>query len=148
MITSKENINNIDDVILEIDKLSKTSQFGAISEDYKDTILSTFYKINSVKSISFFEMNEEEFQFEIYKTIPKKETVKHSALFEELVDNNILGRALQTGRPLIFPVVKEKDIEDNIVIVPLASESGITGITLLYLDNHWEAETTKNLGIC
>jgi signal transduction histidine kinase len=148
MISNKEHINSIDEVILEIDKLSKTSQFGAISEDYKDTILSTFYKIDSVKSISFFEMNEEEFQFEIYKTIPKKESIKHSALFEELVDNNILGRALQTGRPIIFPEVKEKDIEDNIVIVPLASEGGITGITLLSLENHWESETTKNLGIC
>lgn len=126
MTSKKENIISIDDVILEIDKLSKTSQFGAIKDDYKDNILNTFYKIVNVDSVSFFEMNEGEFQFEIFKAIPKKSKEKHGLIFEELIDKNILGRALQSGRPLIFPEVKEKEIEDNIVIIPLASEAGIT----------------------
>ncbi len=99
MTSKKENIISIDDVILEIDKLSKTSQFGAIKDDYKDNILNTFYKIVNVDSVSFFEMNEEEFQFEIFKAIPKKSKEKHGLIFEELIDKNILGRALQSGRP-------------------------------------------------
>lgn len=141
-------IKNQSDVTTEIEILSKKSLFGEISEDIRDKIIKTFNKFIYVDSTTLFELNEEEYIFENYKTFPEEETDNVNSIFEELVDSSVIGRALQSSQSIIFPEVKDDSIIHNVIIIPLTSENGVNGIVLLNLKKHWDIKSKKYLMYC
>lgn len=148
MIAEIKNITSIEDVIIEIDNFSKKTTFGIKSEDIRKIILNTFIKFSDVSSVSFFELNEEDFIFEHYKSYPENFDTTANSIFDELVETSVIGRFLQSGLPDIFPEYDDKNSQFNVVIVPLSSGEGIDGIILLNLSKHWGRDTSINLGLC
>lgn len=137
-ITSLEELVNV----LELDK--RKSNFGIKDKDIPEKIISTFLKLKDVKSVTFYRINQKDFNFERILTKPINHTLKIDRSFDELMEHGLIGRSLQSLQSIIFPE-SPLDNNDNFVIVPLSDGLKPNGLLLIYLENHWDKESKKYL---
>jgi len=149
------------------DNLNTDSSSGEKTEDFLDLIetfqshssfgtkriygalsgLEVFLKFPNAICSALFELNQEEFTFEHKLTTPIEFEEDSIQQFQDLTDSTVIGKSIQTSSIILYPEYTEK-AKKYTVIIPLVGQTGVEGIVLVGLNDHWRENSDKFKKLC
>lgn len=101
--------------------------------------LQSFLKFDEVKCASLFLLNDMTYEFEHSKTLPEDADAHIINYFRYMVDNGIVGSAIELGKYIFFSKDKDVSIDDNILTLPLiVTTSGVIGLVILSFNDDFD----------
>jgi signal transduction histidine kinase len=109
--------------------------------------LDVFLKFPNAICSALFELNQEEFSFEHKLTSPIEFEEDSVQQFQDLTDSTVIGKSIQTSSIILYPEYTEK-VKKYTVVIPLVGQTGVEGIVLIGLSDHWQENAEKFKKLC
>ena len=114
----------------------------------KNQGLSVFLQMEEIVKASLFLMDEESFEFKFQESLPQDGKANCIDVFQTLVNNGIIGHALQTTSVSYMEDSLSVVNNNYYLVVPLLKEDGVLGIVLLEISKHPEELNQTFFIIC
>lgn len=96
--------------------------------------LLTLLTYPSAMSVSFFILNKETFEFDFKTTVPNDVNIDPSALYDKVIETEVLGKAIDRRYPEITHH-RINNEERSLMVVPLIVPSSVIGIVIIVINN-------------
>ncbi len=122
-----DTTNLIEKIKIFNDTRIKNSSFSHLV----DAGLNVFLFSNKISFASFYLLNEEDFEFNHYNTLPNNLVDDAKALFDELIDKGIVGSVLSNAKMVNDAKNKYLDNKYHCLSIPVIKSQGVLGLVLL-----------------